>query len=109
MRIPFDHFEIVFPDERSVSEAPDRGYLSHVIVEMRDGSRFPACFINIQTLREDLDQYSKLQQRFIAEVGMIVVPDLSLDTLTSAIATLFDRGYFKHFQTIDESPDPWSV
>jgi hypothetical protein len=59
--------------ERQLDEAPDRGYLSHVLVEI-DGDRdrlYPVFFYSIGRLERELKVSSEHGQPFIAEIGMM--------------------------------------
>ncbi len=93
----------------SVLDANERGYLSHVIVSMADGSRYPVFFIEPVRLQQELEQSCRLGRHVFVEVGLVVVPRLDLDTLKAAIGELIERGYFRFLRTIDEVPNPWDV
>ena len=104
--------DVVFPlefDERYQLEVADRGYLSHVAVSMPDGSRYPLHFISPLRLEQELAQLCRFGPCLFVEVGLVVVPDLALDTLITAVRDLIARGYFKFLKTIDEAPNPWDV
>lgn len=104
--------DILFPEEfdaRSALEANERGYLSHVIVSMSDRSRYPIFFIEPIRLKQELEICCTLGDRFFAEVGLVVVPDLSLETLTAAVRRLIEKGYFGFLRTIDDASNPWDV
>jgi hypothetical protein len=107
-----DRGEVSFPpifDERYQLDVIERGYLSHVIVAMPNGFRYPLHFIEPIRLQQDLDQDCKFGPCLFVEVGLVVVPDLRLETLTTAVRALIERGYFRFLRTIDEAPNPWEV
>lgn len=107
-----DRCDIVLPDDsddRCLTKATERGYLSHVIVSMHDGSRYPLFFIEPIRIQQDLDRLSKSPPGFLAEIGLVIVPDLDLATLKSVVRNLIDRGYFRYLHTIEEAPSPWDV
>lgn len=89
--------------ERSIVEAQSRGYLSHVMVEI-DGSRFFAVFFyDPIRLQQDLQESAKHGRPFVADPGMIVLPELTLDAMQSAVQCLCQERYFEHL--VELSPE----
>ena len=82
--------------DRQLAEAKDRGYLSHVLVEV-DGARlYPVFFYAVDCLKYELEASAKHGQPFIAETGMIVLPNITLVAMQDAAQRLCEEGYFKH-------------
>jgi hypothetical protein len=82
--------------EQIIFEAQSRGYLSHVMAEL-DGNRFFAIFFyDPIRLQQDLHESAKHDRPFIADPGMIVLPELTLDAMQSAVQRLCQEGYFDH-------------
>ena len=106
-----DNGSIQFPKEFAAAalEADERGYMSHVVVSFANGSRYPVFFVAPVRLQQELEQSCKFGQCLFVEVGMVVVPDLHLETLKTTIQTLINKRYFGFLRTIDEAPNPWDV
>jgi hypothetical protein len=91
---------LVFPigfTNRDASEAASRGYLSHVLVEVGD-LLYPVFFYDPVRLRQDLEAYVENDSPFLAEPGMIVVPDVTLDAMKVAVERLQKEGFFEHLK-----------
>ena len=89
--------------EQTLFEAQSRGYLSHVMVEL-DGSRvFAVFFYDAIRLQQDLQESAKHDRPFVADPGMIVLPELTLDAMESAVQRLCQEGYFEHL--VELSPE----
>jgi hypothetical protein len=97
------HFHPSF-DDRAELEMTDRGYLSHVEVELDDGSRYPVFFYDPIRLRQDLEEMSAHGVPVIAEPGMIVVPNVTKETIRIAIERLIEEGYFEHLRPLPKQP-----
>jgi hypothetical protein len=92
----------LFPfDERDQSESHDRGYLSHVLVELRDGKRYPVIFYDPVRLSQDIDEYFRLGWRCVAAPGVIVVPEVTLPHMEVAAQQAAREGLFTHLKEID--------
>jgi hypothetical protein len=88
-----------FPfDERAAFEAHARGYLSHAFVELEDGACCPVVFYDPIRLQQDLEVESSEGRAFIAEPGMVVVSEVTLENMTNAVECLFKQGYFNSFR-----------
>ena len=87
-------------DEQAAYEAEGRGYLSHAFVELCDGSRYPVVFYDPVRLQQDLDDEVAAGNPFIAEPGMVVVPDVTLENMKKAVTKLFQEGFFSNFRPI---------
>ena len=83
-------------DDRSKEEMTDRGYVSHVYVVTEGDRYFPVFFYDPVRLGQDLDEEIKLGHPFIAELGMIVVPEVTREAMTKAVEALYADGYFAH-------------
>jgi hypothetical protein len=89
-------------DQRGLDEAPDRGYLSHLLVEI-DGSRlYPVFFYSPGGLQSDLETNSKLGKPWVAETGMIIVQELTLEAMQDAVQALCDQGYFEYMTPVTQ-------
>jgi hypothetical protein len=104
METKFDFPNIVFPndfDERSELEMPMRGYLSHAFVEDKDGTRYSVYFIDPVRLQQDLEQYIKLGVPCLAEPGLIVLSDVTIENIKRAVNHLWKEGFFSHLKPLN--------
>src|SRR5205823_1300742 len=93
------HFHPDF-NERAEWVMPDRGYLSHTVVELDDGSRYPVFFFEPTRLRQELEIDTKSGRPYLAEPGMIVVPEVTRAAIHVAVERLANEGYFQHLRPL---------
>jgi hypothetical protein len=79
-----------------------RGYLSYAVVELNDEARYPVVFYDPIRLQDDLEVEISEGRPFIAEPGMIVVPEVTLARMQDAIDRLFRSGFFDSLKTETE-------
>ncbi len=89
-------------DERKEDEANARGYVNHVLVQIRSGNKYPVVFYDLVRLGQDLDEECKLGNRFVADPGMIVLEYITLKTMQAAVDRLEEEGFFAKFLPINE-------
>ena len=82
--------------DRDAVEARDRGYLSHVLVQL-DERLYPICFYDSIRLQQDMEQSALHGRAFVADPGMIVLSDITMDAMQEAVQRLCDEGFFKNF------------
>lgn len=82
--------------ERDLAEAQARGYLSHVMVEIEDGQLYPVLFYDVIRLRQDLEESSKHGRAFVADPGMIVLPEITVTAMENAVQQLNKEGFFEY-------------
>jgi hypothetical protein len=75
-------------------EAQRRGYLSHVLADFRDGRLFPLFFYDVVRLQQDVEERIKHGSVFVADPGMIVVQEVTLEIMEHVIVQLGDEGFF---------------
>lgn len=90
-------------DERAAFEAEGRGYLSYAHVALPDGSRCPVVFYDPVRLHQDLEEEAARGTPFVAEPGMIVVPNVTLGNMEKAVSKLYEAGFFSRFICNSES------
>jgi len=88
--------------EQDAFEAQSRGYLSHVLVELDGGKLYPVFFYDPVRLRQDLVEGVRCGHPFVADPGMIVVPEISPQALKDAVDRLVEEGFFDHLTPISE-------
>ena len=82
--------------EREAFEARDRGYLSHVLVEIDGEHLYPVVFYDPIRLQQDLELSAKHGRAFIADPGMIVLADITIEAMQEAVQRLWQEGFFKY-------------
>ena len=82
-------------NERDQFEAKAKGYLSHVVVEVSDGRKYSVTFYDVTRLQQDLEYEVTTGRMCIAEVGMIVLPEVTLTNITLATTKLSAEGFFE--------------
>jgi hypothetical protein len=87
--------------EREAMEARDRGYLSHVLVEL-DGHLYPVVFYDPIRLQQDLELNVKHGRTFVADPGMIVITDITIEAMQEAIQRLSQEGYFNYLTPLNQ-------
>lgn len=95
---PLLHFREPF--ESVAWEVSAKGYYGGVLVELEDGSRYLVFFYDSVRLSQDLQAESKSGRPFIAEAGMIVVPEISEANMRLAVRQLHKENWFNHLQPI---------
>ena len=81
------------------------------MAEMPDGLLVPLIFYDPVRLQQDLIENAKLGNPYIGEPGIIVIPEITLEAMKTAVQGLYDDGYFSHFVPFYEkdliSSDPY--
>ena len=87
---------VIFPagfDERAAVEAPLKGWLS-VQVELVDGCRYTVYFSDPMRLQQDVDDAVHNGRPCFAEPGLIIVPEVTVQTIQDAVQFLWKQGFF---------------
>lgn len=77
------------------------GYRGDVVVELADGEAFPVYFYEPEAIREELE--ARLQSGFgpfVAEPGLVVVPEITLANMKFSVLELLEIGYFTHLRSV---------
>ena len=91
---------VVFPDgfdERAAFEAPSKGWLS-AQVEMQDGRSYSVYFTDLARLQQDLDENGQLGKPYLAEPGLIVLPEVTVEAVQETVRALCAQGFFDHLR-----------
>src|SRR4051794_12886787 len=91
-------YTLSFPDgydEQAEFEAPFRGYLPDVVVELEDGTRHRLSFIDLARLEQAMADNARAGHSYYAEPGLVVLPEVSTDAIQLAVQDLWDEGYFQ--------------
>jgi len=95
-------YTLSFPhgyDEQAEFEAPFRGYLRDVIVEMEDGARHQLSFIDMVRLEQNLADNARMGHPYYTEPGLVILPEVSTEAIHLAVQGLWDEGYFPPIQS----------
>jgi hypothetical protein len=82
--------------ERDDLEAASKGYRGDCKVELPDKRVFSVYFYDPIRLQQDL-AYEKM----IAEVGLIVIDELTRERMEDAVVKLWQNGYFENFKPLN--------
>ncbi len=82
-------------------EVTYKGHYNDVVVELEDGSRYSVFFYDPVRLAQDLQASAEAGKPYVAELGMIVVPEISEASMRLAVQQLHKEGWFNHLQPID--------
>jgi hypothetical protein len=114
MLTPLRSTQLVFVcdfSEREAAEARDRGCLSHVLVEINGDRLYPVFFYDAIRLGQDLSTSAEHGEPFVAETGMIVLTEVTIEAMESAVERLFHHGFFNYLTPISRdrlaSADPY--
>lgn len=108
MKYPLLHFREPF--DEIAWEVTAKGWYSGVTIEVENGSRYPVFFYDPDRLAGDLKHSIEgikagWGKPFIAEVGMIVIPEITEENMRTAIQGLYEAGWFDSFQPIKDISD----
>src|SRR5437867_10142887 len=96
---PVVHFPDGYDAQREW-ETPSRGYLSHVTVQLEDGSRYGVYFIDLTRLGQTLEDDIRDGREYFAEPGLIILPEVTTESIKKAVQGLWRDGYFKHLKPL---------
>jgi len=79
-------------------EVPQKGWYNGLTVELEGGSQYEVFFYDPVRLSQDLESEVQQGNRYLAEPGMIVVPEINEISMREAIVALFKQGWFDHLR-----------
>jgi hypothetical protein len=92
---------LVFAHDVDDRDMAPHGYRGDVIVEFADGEAFPIYFYEPDAIREELD--ARIRSgfgQFVAEPGLVVVPEITIAGVKSSVPELIEVGYFAHLKPV---------
>jgi hypothetical protein len=98
MSTQVEPFTIVFPkwyDARAEFETTAKGFLRGVEVWLENGLHHTLFFIDPVRLQQDLEADAQEGRPYYAEPGMVVLPEITADSVRRAVAGLWRDSYFK--------------
>jgi len=84
-------------DELLAFDVSQKGWCGIVMVELPEGGTVDVFFYSPTRLAQDLEADTKAGHPYLAEPGLIVVPEVTLPHMEAAVEQLYRQGYFKHF------------
>jgi hypothetical protein len=101
LRQDADYPRLVFAHDVDDRDMAPHGYRGDVVVELADSEAFPVYFYDPDAIREELD--GRIRSgfgRFVAEPGLIVIPEITLAGMKSSVLELIEVGYFTHLRPV---------
>jgi len=102
-------FEVVFPewyDQRGEWEAESKGWLQGVELHCSDGTIHSLFFYDPVRIAQDLECEAKLGRAYIAERGLIVIPEVTRSSVLNAISRLVNTGFFSTSTSSNSNDEP---
>ena len=101
LREDADYPRLVFAHDVDDRDMAPHGYRGDVVVELADREAFPIYFYDLSAIREELDARIKSGfGRFVAEPGLVVIPEITLTGMKSSVWELIEIGYFDHLRPV---------
>ena len=85
---------------RAISEAYDKGYLNGGLVQVETGDCYRVYFIDPFRLKQDLEAVSELGRPYVAELGMVVLPEITLESINGVLGHLLADGFFDNLKPV---------
>jgi len=103
-----DYLKLTFQygwSEKDDEETPMKGYRSDGVVETSEG-KYPVYFIDPIRLQQDLTAETELGTPFLAEPGLIILPEVTREGMEYAARQLWEQGYFESLRELHKKDDP---
>jgi hypothetical protein len=98
-----ENHSVLFPEDYDAQgeyETPFRGYLSDVIVQTRDGSRYRLFFIDPTRLQQELAEQTATGRAYFTEPNLVVLPEVTTESIRRTVDGLVRDGYFQHLRPL---------
>jgi len=92
-------FETPF-DERAQFEAKAKGYLGCAKVMLHDGRTYSVTFYDTVRLAQDLEYEVTSGRGCVADIGMIVLAEVTFNNINKAVSKLAKEGYFEGLRAL---------
>lgn len=86
--------KIIYESQRQIDEMTERAYAGPLIVEMQDGTRYPLFIIKLVRINQEAPDSFDRGDPVYYEVGMVIVPEVTEDSISAAVKELHRDGYF---------------
>jgi len=87
-------------DDKDEAETAMKGYRSDGIVHTLEGEMYPVYFIDPVRLQQDLEAETELGSPFLAEPGLIILPEVTREAMENAVRQLWKQGYFQSVKAL---------
>ncbi|WP_243147524.1 hypothetical protein [Scytonema sp. UIC 10036] len=87
-------------DDRDDEETLMKGYRSDGIVQSSEGERYPVYFIDPIRLQQDLEAEEELGSAFLAQPGLIILPEVTREAMENVVRQLWEQGYFEFLKPL---------
>jgi len=97
---------IDFPEgyhDRRELETPAKGWLGDVVVRFEEGPRYKVFFYDPVRLQQDLAAEAESGRPYVAEPGLIVLPEVSTESIRKAVEQLAGEGFFDELRPLDDA------
>ncbi len=101
MSMQLSPISVIFPewyDDRAEFETPSKGWLPGVEVCLEDGSHYQLFFYDPVRLQQTLEDDAQAGRPYLAEPGLVVLPEVTTESIRRAVAGLYENGYFSHLK-----------
>ena len=103
LRDDADYPRLVFEYDVHERDLAPHGYRGDVVVELAEGEAFPVYFYEPNAIREELEGRTRSGfGQFVAEPGLVVIPEITLASMKSSVLELIEVGYFAHLRPVCE-------
>lgn len=93
-----DYPKLILPEwfnQRLADETPIKGFLSNMEAELSNGNRYILNFIDPIRLNQDLETETKRGRPYLAEQGMVILPEVTVDKAREVLKQLLKDGFFE--------------
>ena len=104
METKTEPFAISFPawfDARAEFETPLKGHLGGVRVWLENGLTYELYFTDPVRLQQTLDDDAKSGREYYSESGLVVVPEVTPESIRKAVSGLWHDGFFQHLRPVE--------
>ena len=101
LRADADYPRLVFAHDVDDRDMAPHGYRGDAVVELGDCEAFPVYFYEPDAIREELEgRINSGFGQFVAEPGLVVIPEITLAGMKSSVLELIEVGYFTHLRPV---------
>ena len=103
LRDDADYPRLVFVHDVDERDMAPHGYRGDVHLQLVDGQSYPVYFYEPDAIREELEARRRSGfGQFMAEPGLVVIPDITLTAMKSSVSELIEVGYFTHLRPCED-------
>lgn len=82
-------------------ETPMRGFLDGAVVEMENGIRYQVYFVTPERIIWELNKLVKFGKPFYTEIGLVVLPEVTVEKVREAIKFLDAEDFFQTLKPLE--------